>query len=425
MKKLILSLSILLIFNNSYAVSLDAALEVLENSKQIAFEEGDAGGGGMIGSSEASLNEERKESPSSISNTPEMIPAPEQNIPAPYQDEESVKNNVSKNLKQSITKKEISKDNNGNLPDNDSSFEDEALDDEFGQIDVQLQELSENISNNITTGAMLQKQVKKLEAKISSTGQISMISSLILFILLIVTTLIAIKNRKTMDIKFNEIYSNLSNNNANNLSEKIEDLEAKIAYMGGNASASNLNQEDANFGQDRDSNKEISADITESHAQYQPTNPSENLTGLNSNSQDDFGSQNDDPINISLQNDENSISSNPAEDIQPLNQKGLQETNSDNQIDIGSEINLDNSEININHNQIENNDIPINNTETNIGENPNPVYNPQEVVTEEVAIKQPSEDDFADLMPNNNQENPTNIPQNNNPDGQTNTNNNQ
>jgi len=425
MKKLILSLSILLIFNNSYAVSLDAALEVLENSKQIAFEEGSGGGGGMIDSSEASLNEERKESPASISNTPEMIPASEQNIPAPYQDEESIKNNVSKNLQESITKKENSKNNNGNLPVNNSSFEDEALDDEFGQIDVQLQELSENISNNITTGAMLQKQVKKLEAKISSTGQISIISSLILFILLIVTTLIAIKNRKTMDIKFNEVYSNLSNNNANNLSEKIEDLEAKIAYMGGNASANNLNQADRNFSQETVSNEEISADITESHAQYQPTNPAENLAGLNSNSQDDFGSQNDDPINISLQNDENPISSNPAEDIQPLNQQeGTEESNSDNQIDIGSEINLDNSEININHNPIEDNDISLNNTEANIAGNPNPVNNQQEVVTEEVAVKQPSEDDFADLMPDNNQENP-NIPQNNNQGNQTNTNNNQ
>lgn len=425
MKKIILSLSILLIFNNSYAVSLDAALEVLENSKQIAFEEGAGGGGAMMASPEDSPNEERKESPASISNTPAMIPAPEQNIPAPYQDEDSVKNNSSKNLKESITKKEKSKDSNETLPVNDASFEDQALDDEFGQIDVQLQELSENISNNITTGAMLQKQVKELEAKISSTSQISIISSLILFILLIVTTLIAIKNKKTMDIKFNEIYSNLSNNNANNLSEKIEDLEAKISYMGDNASANNLNQADTNFSQYTDSNEEISADIAESHTQYQPTNPAENLAGLNSNSQDNFGSQNDDPINISLQNDENQISSSPAEDIQPLNQQeGTEESNSDNQIDIGSEINLDNSEININHNPIEDNDISLNNTEANIAGNTNTVNNQQEVVTEEVAVKQPSEDDFADLMPDNDQENP-NIPQNNNQGNQTNTNNNQ
>jgi hypothetical protein len=218
MKKIIITISTLLILSNSYAVSLNDALETLDSS-------GEAGAPNAYYNQMNGGNENEMMAPKNNDNiTSKAVPKIDSYEKASNKEEAPKNIDVSEEIAEQDEFMVLT--------------EDEALDDQFGQIDIQLQEINEAISNNITTNSVLQKEIKKIEKNVASSKNLSLLISGILLILVVITLFLTLRVKKMMNIKLNDLYANISNNN---MSAKIEDLEAKIAYI--NSTNENIDSE--------------------------------------------------------------------------------------------------------------------------------------------------------------------------------------
>ncbi len=383
MKKTIITLSSLLILNNANAISLNDALEKLGNTNQIAYE-------GVVPPPSI---------PSNNAATPPNQVMEKSTIKGATN--KSDKNLTDEQASQSLVKQDISNEEGQNQKNNNDNqnveefdlnpaYEDQALDEEFTAIGLQLQELKKSISNNVVTGSVLQREIKKLNKKTSSINSTSLILSAILFSIIAIISIFIFRIRKTMDIKFNEVYSNLSNKNPSDISDKIEDLETKIAYLGSGVqnNAKNINEA---FAEVSELNKNIEPNIQNNTEQYQPKNPSENIENIpKPNYKNIENNQSFDDISLDIDSmNQNPIEENFQEKIIPQEINKTEGSLISDKIDINTEIKA----VNVSNQQTE----EVNTTNSNVEEN---IDNKQEAIP-----TQPSEEDFLDLYQDNNEPN--------------------